>query len=378
MSALLESNPTKAETPNSPSEKRRRVIPYNFRRPDRISKEQVRSLYLLHDLFSHSLSSSMPIFLRTISEVTLVSVEQQAYVEYLYGLPDPTAIFTLSMHPLQGVAVLELNPAIAFPIIDRMLGGAGTQLPKPRAVTEIEQKVLESFLKIVSDDLREAWRPLVELDLQIVGRETRPQLLQIVAPNEVVVAIVFHVQLGDIQGLMSLCIPAIVLEPIIERFNQSSYSRNRVVLPQQTRHLLAKLRTLEFPVAAELRGITATTDDLFRLAPGDILLLDHRADEPVTVSVGGLEKFQGQLVEQDRRTAVYLHTAITPPKNEFAEPNVANGEFWMEAPATEKAEINQLPVVDMGLLGNGGKPDGKLRLSGQTAASVAGGLAKLN
>ena len=367
MSALLESNPAKSDAPNAGNEKRRRVIPYNFRRPDRISKEQVRSLYLLHDLFSHSLSSSMPIFLRTISEVTLVSVEQQAYVEYLYGLPDPTAIFTLAMHPLQGVAVLELNPAIAFPIIDRMLGGAGEQIRKTRAVTEIEQKVLESFLKIVSDDLREAWRPLVELDLQITGRETRPQLLQIVAPNEVVVAIVFHVQMGDIQGLMSLCIPAIVLEPIIERFNQSSYSRNRVVLPQQTRHLLNNLRSLQFPVSAELRGIKATTDDLFRLSPGDILLLDHRADEPVSVSVGGLEKFQGQLVEQDHRTAIYLHTAITPPKDEFTDPESTTTDFWTDAAALERSE--QLPVIDLDLLGPGLKSDGFLRLPGNTATA---------
>src|ERR1700750_2157714 len=104
MSALLESQPEASQ----PTEKRKRIIPYNFRRPDRLSKEQVRALYLLHDLFSHSLSSSLPIFLRTISEVTLISVEQQAYVEYLYGLPDPTAIFTLTMEPLQGVSVLEL------------------------------------------------------------------------------------------------------------------------------------------------------------------------------------------------------------------------------------------------------------------------------
>jgi flagellar motor switch protein FliM len=201
MSALLESP---ADPVSSGQDKRRRVVPYNFRRPDRMSKEQVRALYLLHDLFSHSLSSSLPIFLRTISEVTLISVEQQAYVEYLYGLPDPTAIFTLSMHPLQGVSVLELNPSLAFPVIDRLLGGKGVSLSEPRAVTEIEQKILEGFLKIVTDDLREAWKPLIDLDLQIVGRETRPQLLQIVAPNEVVLAIVFHVQVGEARGMMSL------------------------------------------------------------------------------------------------------------------------------------------------------------------------------
>ena len=306
MSALLE---TPADQLSSGQDKRRRVVPYNFRRPDRMSKEQVRALYLLHDLFSHSLSSSLPIFLRTISEVTLISVEQQAYVEYLYGLPDPTAIFTLSMHPLQGVSVLELNPSLAFPVIDRLLGGKGVPLSEPRAVTEIEQKILEGFLKIVTDDLREAWKPLIDLDLQIVGRETRPQLLQIVAPNEVVLAIVFHVQVGEARGMMSLCIPALILEPIIEKFNQSFYVRSREVPPEHTRALLETLSGVSFPVAAEIHGTTASMEDLFNLAPGDILRLEHPIEQPVEVSVGGLVKFLGTLAARNGRTAAQI-TAV--------------------------------------------------------------------
>jgi len=306
MSALLESPP---DSQHAGQDKRRRVVPYNFRRPDRLSKEQVRSLYLLHDLFSHSLSSSLPIFLRTISEVTLISVEQQAYVEYLYGLPDPTAIFTLTMHPLPGVSVLELNPSLAFPVIDRLLGGRGVSLSDPRACTEIEQKILESFLKIVIDDLRDAWKPLVELEMTIVGRETRPQLLQIVAPNEVVLAIVFHVQVGEARGMMSLCIPALILEPIIQKFNQSFYSRNREVPPEQTRTILDVLSAVSFPVAAELHGTVASMEDLISLAPGDVLRLDHSVDQPVEISVGGLVKFYGELAAHGGRTAARV-TAI--------------------------------------------------------------------
>jgi len=303
MSALLESPDTVQN-----HDKRRRVVPYNFRRPDRLSKEQVRALYLLHDLFSHSLSSSLPIFLRTISEVTLISVDQQAYVEYLYGLPDPTAMFTLTMHPLPGVSVLELNPSLAFPVIDRLLGGKGSPLPEPRAVTEIEQKILESFLKVVIDDLREAWKPMVELEMQIVGRETRPQLLQIVAPNEVVLSIVFHVQVGEARGMMSLCIPALILEPIIQKFNQSFYSRSREVPHAQTRSLLDMLASVPFPVAAELHGTTAAMEDLINLAPGDILRLDHPVDRPIDISVGGLVKFHGELAAHNGRTAARITT----------------------------------------------------------------------
>ena len=307
MSALLE---TGVDPSSAVGEKRRRVIPYNFRRPDRVSKEQVRSLYLLHDMFSHSLSSSMPIFLRAISEVTLISVDQLAYVEYLHGLPDPTAIFTLSLHPLQGVAAIELNPSVAFPIIDRMLGGKGAALDEPRAVTEIEQKILEGFLKLVTDDLREAWKPLIELELKIVGRETRPQLLQIVAPNEVVLSIIFQIQMGEMRGTMSLCIPATALEPIIQRFNQSVYSRSREVSPEHMRALFNTLSIVSFPVAAELRGTRAPMQDLLHLAPGDVLQLENRIDQPIAVSIGGVIKFHGDLGAHHRRTAIHLSSAV--------------------------------------------------------------------
>jgi flagellar motor switch protein FliM len=287
-------------------DRRRRVVPYNFRRPDRLSKEQVRALYLLHDLFSSSLSSSLPLFLRTVSEVTLISVEQQGYLEYLTGLPDPTAIFTLSMQPLQGVAVLELNPSLAFPLIDRQLGGKGVALAEPRAVTEIEQKILESFLKLIIDDLREAWKPIVELDLQIVGREVRPQLLQIVAPNEVVLTVVFHVQVGEAKGMMSLCIPAVILEPIMHKFSQSFYSPSREIPASQTSALLQSLSSVNFPVAAELHGTTAAIADLMNLAPGDVLQLDRHIDQPLEISVGGVVKFLGVLANKNDRTAAQI------------------------------------------------------------------------
>ena len=305
MSALLNQAPS---APSSGQEKRRRVVPYNFRRPDRLAKEQMRSLYLLHDMYSHSLSSSLPIFLRTISEVTLISVEQQSYVEYLYGLSDPTAIFTVSMHPLQGVAVIEINPSVAFPIIDRMLGGPGMGIRDSRPVTEIEQKILEGFLKLVTDDLCEAWKPFLEIDMQVVGRETRPQLLQIVAPNEVVLSIVFHVQVGDARGMMSFCIPALMLEPIIQKFNQASYSRSRRVLPEQTRSLLDTLSDVTFPVTAELDRTTALMDDLMGLVPGDVLRLEHRIDQPIRVSVSGIVKFYGELAAYNGRTVVSIHS----------------------------------------------------------------------
>lgn len=307
MSSLLENNDGTGVAAS-----RRRVAPYNFRRPDRIPREQIRSLYLMHDLFAHSLSSSLPVLMRTMSSVTLMSVEQQAYAEYLQGLSDPTAIFTISMHPLPGVAAIEMGASVVFPVIDRLLGGSGQELDYPRAVTEIEQRILEGFLKVVTDDLRATWKPLAELDLQILGRETRPQMLQIVAPNEAVLTVVFQVQIAESRGNMSLCFPAITLEPILQILNQSVYSRSRDVPPEQTRTLLDVLSGVRFPVAAELHGTKAAMDDLLNLSPGDVLRLDHRVDQPIAVSVGGVVKYHADLVAQERRTVVNITELCDP------------------------------------------------------------------
>lgn len=288
-------------------EKRHRIIPYDFRRPDRVSKEQVRSLYLLHDAFARNISSSLPVFLRATSEVTLVSVEQRAYFEYLSGLSDPAAIFKLSMEPLQGIAILEMSPMVAFSVIDRQLGGPGVQLPETRALTEIEQRVMEGFLRIVNEALHAAWKPILDIEFQNVGSETDPKLLQIVPPNEIVLSIVFHIQVVDVRGTLSLCIPALNLEPILQKLNESAYSRRHPeVPPEQTRAILDKLTAVPFPVAAELRGTTATFRDLMQLAAGDVMRLNRRVDEPIDVSVGDIVKFRGVLGVQDKRTAVYI------------------------------------------------------------------------
>lgn len=301
MSALLPDNGSGAAP-----EKRRRIVPYNFRRPDRLSKEQVRSLYLLHDLFSHGLSSSLPLFLRTGAEVNLISIEQQSYSDYLKSLPDPTLIFTVAVQPLRGLVAVELNSAVAFPIVDRMLGGAGDNISELRAATEIEQRILEGFLSVVCDAWREAWKPIVELETELTGCESRPQLLQIVAPNEVVVTIVFQVNIGEARGSMSFCLPVVMLEPVIEKFNQSAYSQINVPAPEQTRSLLKNLAEVRFPVAAELDRVRASVTDLVSLAVGDVLRTNHRVEQTVNVNVAAKNKFLGRLAALDGRVVVQI------------------------------------------------------------------------
>lgn len=300
MSALLPDPETTA------SEKRNRVVPYNFRRPDRLSKEQVRGLYLLHDLYANSLSSSLPLFLRTFCEVNLISVEQQSYSEYIKGLPDPTTMFTVSALSMRSVFAVEMNSTIAFPIIDRMLGGEGKELKEQRAATELELKILEGFIGTLVEGYREVWKPVVDMTTEFNGRETRPNLLQIVASNEVVAAVVYQIQVGDVRGTMSICLPVAMLETVIDKFNQSAYSTTKPTAPEATAALLKTLSTVNFPVSAELDKIRAAVSDLMTLSEGDILRTNHRVEKPVNISVGVNEKFVGRLAALESRIVVQI------------------------------------------------------------------------
>jgi flagellar motor switch protein FliM len=290
----------------SEREKKKRIIPYNFRRPDRLSKEQVRSLYLLHDLVAHSLSTSLPLFLRTISEVNLISVEQQAYSEYLRGLPDPTTVFTIAASSLSGVYAVEISSSIAFPIIDRLLGGVGDGLTEKRAATDLELKILEGFLTVVNENYKNAWKPIVPIEPEIVGRETRPQMLQIIAPNEVVATIAYQVQIGDARGAMSICLPVVMLESVIDKFSQSSYLPAKTTEPEATRALLETISNVRFPFTSDLETIPAAVSDLMNLGVDDVLRTNHRTDQPLNVSVGNSVKFRGKIASLEGRMVVEL------------------------------------------------------------------------
>lgn len=285
-------------------ERRRRVVPYNFRRPDRLSKEQVSSLYLLHDLFAHNLSSSLPLFLRAVSEVNLISVEQQSYGDYIRGLSDPTTMFTVASNSLRGVFVVEINASIAFPVIDRMLGGEGQSLAEARAATDVELMVLEGFLAVIAENYRDVWSTFVEFEIEVIGRETRPQLLQIVGPNEIVATIVYQIQIGDSKGLMSICLPVAMLEPVIEGFRKSSYSSSDPTPPEATFALLKTISSTCFPVTSELEKVPAAMSCLMDLSVGDVLRTNHSVEKPVNVCVGDSAKFAGRLAALDGKLVV--------------------------------------------------------------------------
>jgi flagellar motor switch protein FliM len=270
------------------------VSRYNFRRPDRVSKEQLRSLHFLHDRFAVNLSSSLSAFLRAVTEVSIVSVDQFAYSEFLAACPDPTAFYSFGMAPLEGMAALEINPSVAFTMIDRMLGGTGQTPPPSRALTEIEQNVLDSVVKLLLEHLTETWRPISELQFKIHDRETRPQMLRVTGPNEIVIPLVFEVRVGETQGLVSLCFPAASIEAMADKFAQGWQRARRLPTAVEQERLITNLGRVELDVSTQL-DVRLTTRDLLAMKPGDVVSLGHSASSPVSIHVGQIRRFLGRL-----------------------------------------------------------------------------------
>jgi flagellar motor switch protein FliM len=260
----------------------KRAQPYDFRRPDRIAKDQLRSIHLLHESFARGLASSLSAFLRAYVVVNLVSVEQLSYMEFTQCLPSPSCLVSLRMKPYEGSAVLEVNPALIFPILEMLLGGnAKSPLKINREITEIEQSILDGFYRIILNDLRNSWQAVSNLEFSISAHETQPALLQILAPNEAVVAVSMEVRVGDNSGMMNIGIPSIIVKMLRHKFDQQWSVRRSESTEQEQSRTLRLIKPGGIHLDGRLNGPTLSVEDLLDLAAGDVLTFDYPIGRPV-------------------------------------------------------------------------------------------------
>ncbi len=294
--------------PRAQDDSAKKALPYDFRRPDRIAKDQLRSLHLLHENFARSLASSLSAYLRAYVAVNLVSVEQLSFLEFTQCLPSPTSLIALGMKPFDGNAVLELNPSLVFPILEMLLGGAGKPPMKiAREITEIEESIMDAFTRIVLNDLRSAWSGVTAIDFSIEKHETEPQLLQILAPNEAVVAISMEVRIGETSGMMNIGVPSIVIKMLRHKFDQQWSLRKTQSREDEQERMLKKLGHVPLRVDARLNGPTIGVEALLDLSEGDILELEFSRAQPIEGVVNGKVKYRGEVVSTGRKRAFRLN-----------------------------------------------------------------------
>lgn len=271
---------------------------YDFKRPERVSKDQMRALETLHEAFSRNFGALLSGFLRTITEVKVANIEQMTFSEFTHSLPNPTCFNLLEASPLDGNMCLEISPLIIYPVIDRLLGGTNSDLFIPqRPLTAIEMRLVGKIIVRAMSALKDAWANILEVNFTLEETESNPQLVQIVPPNEVVVVVGFEMKMSGRAGTMSLCIPYNVIEPVVEKLNNqtwAAYKRSR--RDQRLRHRLAEqLEAAKLTVSSVLADTTIKLNDVRSLSPGDLILTDKPAKAPLTLVVGGRRKFIGYL-----------------------------------------------------------------------------------
>ncbi len=290
---------------------------YDFRRPDRIPKDQLRAIHLLHENFARSLASSLSAYLRAYVIVNLVSVEQLSFMEFSQCLPSPTVMISLGMKPYDGNAVLEMNPTLVFPILEMVLGGTGRgQVKINREITEIEQSILDGIIRIILHDLRGAWHAVSKLAFSIEGHETEPQLLQILAPNEAVVAVSMEVRIGDNVGMINLGVPSIIIKMLRQKFDQQWSLRKTDSTADEQLRVLSLIHASKVQLDSRLSGTTLKVEDLMNLEVGDVLAFDHPVDRSVTLEINGRRRYSGQVVDNGLKRAFAVGDLILPEKGE--------------------------------------------------------------
>jgi len=282
--------------------------PYDFRRPDRIPKDQLRAIHLLHENFARSLASSLSAYLRAYVTVNLVSVEQLSFLEFSQCLPSPTVMISLGMKPYDGNGVLEVNPTLVFPILEMVLGGSGSAPMKVnREITEIEQSVLDGIVRIILHDLRDSWRAVSMIAFSVEGHETEPQLLQILAPTEAVVAVSMEVRIGDNVGMMNIGVPSIIIKMLRQKFDQQWSLRKTDPTDEEQERGLRLIQAARIHLDARLNGDKLRVEDMLDLSVGDVIVFDHPIDRALELEFNGKSRFRGQVVESGRKRAFLLH-----------------------------------------------------------------------
>ena len=273
--------------------KEKQVKNYDFARPTKFSKEHLRTLEIIFEHYGRLLSTNLPAYLRKAVQVEVVNSESVIYSEFSNALSNPVLLGVINMDPLDGSAVMEISGNLAFCIIDRLLGGEGEPLDKMREYSEIELVILERIFTICVNLLREPWQNVVSITPRLERIETNSQFAQIISPSETIAIVTINVKIGDVEGLMNVCLPFGVLESVMDKLNTKYWfstmqEKDNKSYNEAIESLISKA---QIPVKAVLGKSSISVNDFLQLHIGDVIKLDRSVDDELDVYVGNIKKF---------------------------------------------------------------------------------------
>ncbi len=294
------------------------VKEYDFARPSKFSKEHLRTLEMIFEHYGRLLSTNLPIYLRKNIQVEVMNAEAISYMEFSNALSNPVLLGVIDFSPLKGNIIIEMASKLGYTIVDRLLGGNGDPLDKLRDFSEIELLLIERIMNVCVNLLREPWANVLDTNPRLERIETNSQFAQIISPSEMTAVITVNIKIGDVEGLMNVCLPYITLEPIMDKLNTKFWYSNMQEKDDQSYNSTVErlINKSAIPVNVVLGKTSISVNDFASLRPGDIIRLDTKVDDELSIYVGDIKKFNGLPGTRGKKYAVRVTKVIREEKEE--------------------------------------------------------------
>jgi flagellar motor switch protein FliM len=294
------------------------VKEYDFARPSKFSKEHLRTLEMIFEHYGRLLSTNLPIYLRKNIQVEVMNAEAISYMEFSNALSNPVLLGVIDFSPLKGNIIIEMASKLGYTIVDRLLGGNGDPLDKLRDFSEIELLLIERIMNVCVNLLREPWANVLDTNPRLERIETNSQFAQIISPSEMTAVITVNIKIGDVEGLMNVCLPYITLEPIMDKLNTKFWYSNMQEKDDQSYNATVErlINKSAIPVNVVLGKTSISVNDFASLRPGDIIRLDTKVDDELSIYVGDIKKFNGLPGTRGKKYAVRVTKVIREEKEE--------------------------------------------------------------
>ncbi|MCD5410654.1 MAG: flagellar motor switch protein FliM [Clostridiales bacterium] len=276
-------------------EEEKKVVSYDFRSPKKLAKDQLKTLQIIHDNFCRGLNTFLAGYLRSYVHSEVLSVEELSYHEFSNSIANPSVLSIMDFNPLEGQIVMDLSPAVGFAFIDRILGGKGKLFDEKRIFTEIESSLIRKLIKQIMDLLVDPWANVIELSPKLDKIEYNSQFVQIISPNETVALITLAIKIGDVEGMMNICIPHIVIEPILGKLSTKFWFSkiSKEITENEKDSLKRNLEKGKLKVSAILGKTEITVKEFIGLQVGDVIKLNNLTKDPIEITVGERNKYYG-------------------------------------------------------------------------------------
>lgn len=291
---------------------KKQVKNYDFARPAKFSKEHLRTMEIIFEQYGRLLSTNLPGYLRKNIQVEVMNSEAVTYSEFSNALSNPVLLGIVNFEPLPGNIIIELATNLGYAIVDRMLGGMGVPLEHNREFSEIELLIIERIMNVCINLLREPWANVVEIHPRLERIETNSQFAQFISPSEMIAIITINIRIGDVEGLMNVCLPYMTLEDVMDKLNTKYWfstmkERGEMEYTEIIESLIAKA---PMPVKAVLGKSAISVSDFINLQVGDIIRLNTKVEDELNVYVGNINKFTALPGASGDRYAVRVTSVI--------------------------------------------------------------------